>query len=731
MNCVKGHVETGDDLEPTTGVPMEGAGQSAHQPKRLFHCPNCGRFVNQTLTCKACGSDWHIYEHLVAQYPDNPEVIDQMLEYQDLRAAILPPVLSSFDSQQEDVVALTPITPDMVEAARLAGKMGVGILAGGDDVEDMHMQATIYKTPKGKEQAVLYMKIRADLPFMSSSSSSAEDKIMLALETKEPKYMTVTEQEDRFGQLPYDTDNQIGAKLLEAIKSFNHHFGSADKDGEWRPKIEDNTLYAENLLNQLEKKSPLSEAEKAMIAHYRATIEDLKECIQRAKADDKDNRKKSKQFKEFEGAYSIEVQKKVEIPADPNAQGLVATKINGILDITESGVLNNPNSLDSTSYKTNGYRITLDAQKGWYALYYPHKGNDAAYSMKGVLEVITPEADKVDEKMVSEAVYRLRQMNLTGSLASNLDAEYLYLARNAWAMGLGKSPEFKKIMTLTDADAQKAMTLCAEEVSKVAIPEWGDNLPAMAQNILLKSYQRVKLGRRQQLRKLIADKLGITTDALVGHPMYMKHISGTIARGKKLISSGFMAWTRMDIALQASKLDNVYCYSNITGDSNANLTKIIKDGVMACTLRREMHGIHAGSTMSPAADMETGGAGYTFHHIQKGIPHTSHPTLIWKAATLACRSDGYWYPSDHYGAINPNSSKYTGQLSTDIQDLFNYTGGSSEAMFKNGVSILGQMPYRIVCGSNSLRDEYIKHFKSLGITEHDGEPIESIVVTST
>lgn len=695
----------------------------------VFNCPSCGHAISKDLSCSnlKCQADWSVYAPLVATYPDN-RVINHFLFFTDVRAAILPPLGTP----------ITPITESLIQTARLNQQNGRYILLGGDDIEDLNAQLNVVRTPNGAERAILFMKVRADLPFSTTQFSSGDAKVLASLNHQEPKYQQVIQKKNKKGVLPYDAEHQIGASLMEAAKSLSFHFSTPEKDGVLKPKVEEYMESAKAALAKLAGSKSMTKSEQEMLAYYQSVLVDLDGCLKGAKSQDKTQWKKPQHVELYQGQYEYEQVIQQALPPDQSGNGLPSMNVKGILPINAKNELESLDELKQVSFQSKAIKIVLDEERGWYAFYYPH-AKDVSFTQRGSLFIVSPETLLVDVNLVVEAIFRMRQLNLTATLASVADAEYLYLARNAWAMGLTKTTKFKQIMSWSDEEGNEALQKAMELAEKIDLKLLGVEIdPAMvAQSLLIRAYQIVKLKRRMALRELIAEHLNIKVQEMTKSPAYLQFMECLAVKDGMGLQAGTVSWTRLDASQPAMEkvLADVYIQHEVKGhDGNMttldNLLNIIQGGgILWCTFKRSNMGIYAGHTMSPVEDMDTGGAGYLFGFIRNSAK-TSSVSLIWEAKTVASRSDIYFYPGDHFGAINSENSKYeAATLSTDLIKLAKYIGG--EIMLKNAISIYSMPPRWIVTGSDAGRSKVLAAFKNMGVTHIGVHPIEDVVVASS
>lgn len=745
----------GPPLVEPYGSDYEASGHLSEKAKMCLaggghlHCPVCGKFVSPHKPCQHCGAPaWGqgqvapapssaVSPSAPAAVPPTPPApqppaapvpsIEPMDATAALIAAIAPPVGKP----------VTPITPELPEQALAAGPNGTALLGGGDDVEDQTLTLYAYQDPAGGSRLILTCKVRADMP-LQAGQSSAEAKLLDALALGETKYITVTEEEERFGRLPWDAEHQILENLVTAGKSLRHHFHPVAEEGEHgdgvvKPKVPTAIAAAKEALDELEASGKLTPVQEQMVAHYRAIIADLEDAIKTREAagDDRSKWRKPEFVTEFKGSYTVQVQKKVPVLPDPDAaaQGFPTIKEGESLPAVQTG----PEGQrlwtgERTKGSSGNFQYRVDLGNGWTAIYHPHNPEaHGVFALQGLLEIIPP-SGQADAAAVAQAMSQLRRLNLHGYLGSGEDEEYLFLVRNAWALGLTNTAEFKGIMgggEKEEARVQELLGQMVEGLDAEDVAGLDDMQQAvLAQDMLMRAQHQVKLERRERLRAMLAKKLGTTPENLLKSPQYLAGTQGRLMiSGGQTPAGGFRVWHRLD-ANQTAQYKSRRVTHSLTGNGWDNLVACIRSGgVLLGNVRRQLGGIHAGGTLSPGEDMVTGGASYLFCRLQ------SHDTgdIVWEFHTLMQRSDWYAYPSDHFGQINLQSHHGMSGYTTDIGTASGYTGGTNEVMLKNGVSLVDYPPRAIRCPTAGTRSKVLAAFADVGITHLGGRPVTEIV----
>lgn len=714
MGCSAGGQDTMASLVDPSGVcHASGSG--------VFRCPRCGRFVPETLVCAnpRCLTDWSIYANL-RQY--DQDTANQILRFSDYRAAILP----------RSGEPLTAITEELVANARDCGKNGVYLQLGGDDIEDMFAQVQVAEDGNGGERAILLMKVRADLPYSKVQSSSAEEKVLSMLNAAQPiGYRSrFWDETATASQLPFDQQNYIASDLRYLFKELTR-IGKHDPYQMSYEKL----MQIQKTINQKQASPNLTAQELQMCEHYQKIVADLLAVVQNRM---KTGKKKiihptvlfdSIPFYVYSGDYVV---KDKLLPQLPPGEGLPTKRISGAMVITPSGVLDDQNRSYFSGY--SGYEIDLG--DGWKANYYSHS-EDTCFAQRGTLQIISPKGRTVDADTVAEGVYRMRQLNLNGTLASKGDAETMYLARNLWALEKTNDSAFVDAMTWTQEDQDALNATLGREILSLKLPDDLLSQPSTAQRILLDAQEEIKQGKRKRrLRQLLAETLGMKVEEMLRDPDYMKRREGQVmGKSGRPVTTGLVAWNRMDASIRrrnGTLTNDRKLVHNLTGDKMNNFKRVIQNGgVLWSTYRRRMLGMTtSGRTLSPDDDMQSGGGGYMFTYIKGQKDDTDDIAMVWDAADFAEYNNAFWYNGDKFGSINVLYERYENTLSTSLDKIETREYRFGEFMSKDGISLLTNPPKQIIARSTDNRDELIQSFKAGGMHQLGGRKIEDIIIIS-
>lgn len=241
---------------------------------------------------------------------------------------------------------------------------------------------------------------------------------------------------------------------------------------------------------------------------------------------------------------------------------------------------------------------------------------------------------------------------------------------------------------------------------------WGDVRRKMA----IKDQDK----RIEALREIISTQAG--TD-ITKSPLYRPDGS------YQAFNQGRLGTFRPDLEGKAwtSFQQDYRLHHNITqqGGMAAALESILNSGgQMAPTVDRLRRGIRVGGTMSPEADLGTGGASYFFTRIKPAAEAIAQNGLVWKSR-LVSRLDAISYDGDKFGNVKGDhvqNNRKTGV--TEWKDASRR--GSNETIFKNSLSIFDDLD-RIVVEPREY-DAVLAVLKSHGYTAWpDGRALTEVV----
>lgn len=597
--------------------------------------------------------------------------------------------------------ALIPI-PQTVETGRIAGEP---LLVGGADLVDSLATLIAYEDPAGPRE-VLHATV----------DEAAESKLLEALALSEEKLVPVAVEKEVHGRLPMDEQHQLFEQLETVVKSVNHHL----KQGDGVPdhtKENHGKLVAQ--LQKLENDPATTDDEKAMLAHYRASADQVAERLDPGFANAYQNGGKVPKLAPHEVSQKVTVTEHVPAPAEDAPEGLLPTRIRGATRIAPE-LKNGRAHWDGRGRaRGQGKEYVVDLGDGYEAIYRPYTatGKDSPdFSHRGTLEIVAPQGEGHGQELVR----RLGQINLVNRGMTAGEGEWAYLVRNVWAQQLDRH----KVVTeaLSDADGlEDAMqeVLIAERAHQ-AVGMNEEHLVRFAKHIRLEAEARALPEKVRVVREAVAKAAGFGTGAdLVAS-------AGYDPTPRK--SGGWLVWDRFDVAAQADEVNAAFGQKGLSHNlTGRNLLDVLKNGgVLASTERRRLMGITGAKGMSETADMTTGGARSIFLRVSSKPGGAS---LFWEdPARLLRRADWYAYPSDHFGSLNPESSHSTKGQTRSPQAVAGFNGGSNEVMFRDGIDLLGpEAPTRIKCSNSSERAQVLALLGQKGIAHLGGRPVEEVV----
>ena len=612
--------------------------------------------------------------------------------------------------------AVTPI-PDEVP---VGDPNGVALLIGGADLDGSSATIIAYADPKGGEaREVLFTTVTPE----------TEAKLLEALAPTAEKLIPQEVEVEKSGPITFDQEHNFFNELQTAAISVNHHLKVQDGMPEHTvERIEK----LQNLLDDIDTAGATDE-QKAMVAHYAPLVAALKQRIDPSFSTPYEEGGKSPQVTQFETTWT-EVE--TEWVKDPNqgpvgndklaasarAAGRVGAKmVDG--QVVWDGKSRN---------QAGGIEYVIDLPNGYTAVYHPYQyegqklGSDP-YSLRGQLELHCPGG----EGHAKELVDVLGSINIVNRPMNQSEGEWTYLMKNIEAQGLGSNPEVAKAVSGSGAVVEHVnQTLLfnhQEEAAKLYQAGDMEGLDTLARKITLEAEAAALPRRVRMVRDAVAKATGFGNGkALAESPAYnpRPHRSG-----------GWMVFDRFDVANQEESLNKIWngknLYCSVTGHgSGGSLLDIFQNGgVLASTERRQIMGVQV-STMSPHADMQTGGAKSVF--LRAGTHDSSSNTIVWDKPVggLLKRTDWYAFKSDHFGSVNPNSSHSVDGMTRNPAKVASHTSsGNNEIMFQDGLDLLGaDAPSRVNCSSKGERDKIRKLLKERGVTHLGTRTVDEVIV---
>ncbi|HPQ72289.1 MAG TPA: phage head morphogenesis protein, partial [bacterium] len=583
----------------------------------------------------------------------------------------------SFDAKaaKKGAARLGQFEQRMVEDAAEAGWQGKSIPIDVDQIEDQNalvFQQTVKKSGKvtGK-QTVVQIKVRPE----------HEDKILEAIGKAGPAgtkrilpQVGAPLPEDEF----YDT-------ILTAVKSVNHHF--ADKN------FNENSIDAAmKLKTKLSKLLKHEDAEvRRMAEDYLAKIDELHAVVEKMKSGGDLGKKVSKFVQAIRKTEPKAVQAaKPKEMVVRKSKVLMQKRTNTAGEIITDGSEHDLSAVFKHSM-SDGTQFEIEFEDGVTAIYRPWAGNKNVFATAGEMEIRIDGVCTPD--IVEKALEKIERLGLNASPASIEDAEFMYLQKQAYIMGIDKSPRFKKAMA--SAEGLKTRQGQVKILRQFWNAELGvDDVSKLPHYDPFGSFQHATRGKIKEAGRRVQMRFDIT-DADLDREL------GGYSLKHRLTNDG-------DVAE----------FLNMALDNN---------GAMISTVEKMRVGITPGG-MSPVADMESGGATYFFTRIRKTptAARTGEPGLYFKRKLLR-RMDSITYDHDKYGRCTGDEVRK--HRKSFIQDWKRIVSrdSSDETIFKYTVTLLDNLEC-IVAKSSSERSAVLAAFKKRGITRlPDGRKIEDIV----
>lgn len=623
--------------------------------------------------------------------------------------AVGQPVVSEATSG-EAVIADALHTPLIAvpDTAPTGDPTGQPLLVGGADLEDAAATLLAYDDAVGPREAL-----------HATVTAQAEVKLLEAIALADEHKVAVTVDKDVHGRLPLDETHQLFDQVQTLAKSVNHHLKAGDAIPSHTHEGHAKLVAA---LDTLEADPARTDAEQAMLAHYRVAAEQLGERLAPGYDVAYDAGGKVPTLTAHEVASTVQVTEMVPAPTAEPPEGLRAARTRRATRIKPT-LENGHASWDGKARSTAaGHEYVIDLGDGYTAVYRPHTAADGkqtpAYSQRGALEVLAPPGAGHGGELVT----RLGRVNLVNRAMSQAEGEWAYLTRNIAAQRLKTHPQVGAALAaadgLEDATYHQLWTARADEA--VGMDE--SQLADFGRHLLLESEARALTHKVRLVRDAVAAATGHADgQALADNPGY----DPTPTR-----AGGWLQWNRFDVAADPAKVDSAFGKRGLVHRVRGGdlLSVLQSGGVLASTERRRLMGVKSGVGTSESADMDTGGAQSVF--LRVGGKPSSEPSLYWDdPARLLARADWYGYDGDHFGAVNPKAHQYSAtKLTREPSDLAGFSSGANEVMFHHGIDLLGpQAPSRIVCGSPGLRSKVLSVLAARGLTHLDGRPIEEVV----
>ena len=367
----------------------------------------------------------------------------------------------------------------------------------------------------------------------------------------------------------------------------------------------------------------------------------------------------------------------------------------GDIHVLEEGADNNRVFGKGEGTLPDGQQYFIDFGDDIHVVFRPSNKNNL-FAQRGEFEIIMP--GRPDSRVLERTLDHLEDLGLNGSPASAVDAEIMYLQKQAYLTKAVQEPDY--IAFVADLDLRS--------VSK---------------------QERLAAMRGYWQRRLKIDNLD---DLPAYNPAGEYQAAFRVPGGK----AGYRQQYRFDVSDDDldRDLEGVGLYHGLTNDKDmpAFIDKVLSsNGAMVSTTEKMRAGIRVGG-MSPGADMDSGGASYVFTRLIK-IPtkrskKNAYSGLYFKKKLLR-RFDAISYESDYYGKVK-DGYVLQKRLSSlpDLKRISVEAYDSNETILKSSVPLVDNLD-TIVVSNKDQRERLIDVFAKHGVTElPDGKRIQDVIL---
>lgn len=466
--------------------------------------------------------------------------------------------------------------------------------------------------------------------------------------------------------------------ILAAVKTVNHH----QQDGQYN-------------MTSLEKAVKHKSALQDLIKHGDAEIRDMAQgylsWIEKAE-------KAHSERQGIEGTLNQYLRK--QEPPRRKSEAAFTVERGGVestLRAIDKGVITVQDDAASNTVMFRGHHMKKGEQytatfpDGTRVRYRPW--NDANhYAQRGEMEVTLPRKASPDD--VADTLTQLEGLGINIAEALPEHTEWMYLRKMAYVAKADDSDAYKQVLKgLEDRDAT-----VTERVQT------------------LRGYWQQQLGVRD----------------LTTMPGYNPHGEYQMGFLDRKLEGGYRHQYRFDLSDKdlEKEMKGHALFHNLTDGARMDTfieTVLENNGAMVSTVEKMRIGIPPGG-MSPAADMDTGGASYFFTRIKK-LPARGKPTskgLYFKKRMLR-RMDAVSYDHDAFGRVTDD---YVRSRRGNTPEEWRRFAGSTgnETIFKYSVTLLDNVEY-IVTDNATERNRVLNSFVKRGLTVlPDGRKIEEIIL---
>jgi hypothetical protein len=573
---------------------------------------------------------------------------------------------------------VTPIARPLLDAIDAAGWAGHSIMLGGQDVETGNALAYTLRKPDGSRQLVVEMRLRAQAEPKLLAKLDGVTHIAAAGAPVDPTWNT----------------------LLPAVKHVGYHLkpGSTGKD---------DTLTASKIQPILDIAQQIQggNMDRGKADHYGIVISTLTGWSPAEVASQPLSALES-QIKLWWSTNTAVHAATFDQYTPPTPSSITTTPPDKVKAKTEQPwglqrALSPTGELTTTNARAVGRAAghegnalhTLTLAPDMTGTYMPFNQGGNMFSKQGRL-VIYKDNYQGTEAEVQAALDQVKRLGVDAEVATADDMELLYLHHQAHAAKVEESADYK-----TNVLNKITPTMSAADQARIHRDWWNKRL-GVSDVRTLPSYNPTP-------------QFDATyRPAPVGHQQQ---------------EGGYAYFERFDIS--QADLDAALPGYGLTHRSSLGaegFVDVLLDGNahMAPTEERIRTGVYrSGVGMSSSADMGTGGANYFFTRISK--PTSFDRGQFVFDTSLLRRTDLISYDGDRFGRADKNTKRDRNVTLADWKAAS--SGGSNEAIIKNGFPLLGYLK-QIRAKTSAERNRIIAKFKARGISEVRGVPIEQVVI---
>lgn len=669
-------------------------------------CPDCAAVISAANEETTTG-DQPPATTAAAEIAELEEMLAQPSAEEPVPAAHLAdtPATTAAGDQWSGDDLLTPIPEELA----VGDGIGTAVAVGGADLCDGAAILTSYQDSKGGPS---HEVLRATL------TAEAEEKLLDALSPPDAPKVPIQVAEQVSGPLPVDKEQLLHHDLARAAKSINHHI----KTGTPVPQHTlDRIDTVDAKLQALEASVVLGSAEHQMVKQYQAGVAQCKQRIAADFATPYDAGGKIPHIDQFEHTGEVLVTKMVP---DPTFQGAGFAVDKRKMSRIEANLVDGVSKWDGVTRAQNssGVELAVDLGDGFQAVVRPTSMNppgQCAASLRGTVEIVAPPGAGHQKQLLN----KLGELNIVNRPMNAAEAEWTYLQRNIVAHNLGSHSHIvEALKSSTDIEEAHAhRLLVARAPQAIGLDDAG----------LSKFARKLQLDAEADA---LPDKVRLLKDGMakaLGHADGAAMVNNLSYEPTPHRARGWLTWGRIGQSQADLKplFANKVMTHHISGGQH-DLVPILTSGVLACTERRRMMGVKAGSGMSESSDMNSGGANSVFLRMAAKKGSFSGPRLIWNnPEKLLSRTDWYAYNGDHFGAAIAGTGHSTSGQTRDPKVVAKHNNSGNEVMISHGLDLLGaDAPDKVLCPA-SYRATLLAELKAAGITTIGGKPIEKVVVS--